>query len=129
MPLTVSTVTQFKGWAVRPEDIQVGEAASTTLPVVSPGGQLLEAKFVRKRLQLTILGLNYTVASDFVTAADQANLQIFQGSPTKEDIAIKGQTIAQAVLVSADITEPLQIGPSLRLVQKTELVYESQVFV
>lgn len=129
MPIDIGLYTQFKGLAVAPEDIRAGEAESKALPVVSDEGQLLQSVFKRHSLTITVRGIRSDQAESFLQTAQQANLNLFQGSPQKEDIALLGRTYYQCVLVDAQITQPIRLNQSSDLVEQLTLVYESQVFV
>ena len=125
---TTRIATTFKGLAVWPEDIQLGDAEKKGLPLVSPGGQLLTANFVRLSATIKIRGVPLGTAEQFVTAAAGAAFDIYQGSAVKETLILNGRTLEQAVLISATISEPIQVG-SGSLVEELVLTYESQVFV
>lgn len=128
MPISVASYTQFKGFAVAPSDIQLREAETKTLPVLSEEGQLLQAKFVRWGLTIVIRGVRQDEADPFLLQAQQAGLRQFQGSPEKENIALLGRTFYQCVLVDCLISQPIQLqGTSL--IEEMTLNYESQVFV
>jgi len=128
MPIAVGSYTIFKGFAVSADDIRPGEAESKTLPVLSEAGQLLQATFRRYSLQIVVRGIRESDASGFLLSAQQANLNLFNGSPQKEDIALLGRTFFECVLVDAQISQPVTLNGTA-LVDQLQLTYESQVFV
>jgi hypothetical protein len=128
MPITVGHFATFKGFAVAPEDIQAGEAESKTLPVVSDAGQTLQAKFRRYSLQIVVRGIREGEASAYLLAAQQANLNLFRGSPQVEDIAVLGRVYRQCMLVDCEVTQPYTLNGT-GLIEQMKLTYESQVFV
>lgn len=128
MPISVENYTQFKGFAVAPSDIQLGEAESKTLPVLSEEGQLLNSTFRRYSLQIVVRGIRQDQADPFLLAASQANLNLFQGSPQKENISLLGRTFYQCVLVNCQASQPISVAGS-PLIEELTLTYESQVFV
>lgn len=128
MPITVGHFTEFKGFAVAPEDIQAGEAESKTLPVVSEAGQTLQAKFRRYSLQIVVRGIRESEASAYLLAAQQANLNLFRGSPQVEDIAVLGRVFRQCMLVDCVVSQPYTLNGT-GVIEQMTLTYESQVFV
>ncbi|MEM9149376.1 MAG: hypothetical protein AAGB19_02840 [Cyanobacteria bacterium P01_F01_bin.3] len=128
MPIAVGNYTPFKGFAISASDIQLGEVESKTLPVVSEAGQLLNATFRRYSLRVTVRGIRQNQADPFLLSAQQANLNLFNGSPQKENITLLGRIIYECVLVDAQISQPISVA-STELVEQMTLTYESQVFV
>lgn len=128
MPIQVERYAQFKGFAVDPSEVSLTEAETKELPVVSQEGQLLKSKFIRYGLNFTIRGVRLADAQPFITQANLAGIQLFTGSPQREDISFMGRIIYQAVLVKAEITQPIQLNGS-DLVEQLTLNYESQIFV
>jgi hypothetical protein len=113
---------------VAPEDIKAGEAESKTLPVVSESGQTLQAKFRRYSLQIVVRGIREGEASSYLLAAQQANLNLFRGSPQVEDIAVLGRVFRQCMLVDCQVSQPYTLNGT-GVIEQMTLTYESQVFV
>lgn len=119
---------QFKGFAVRPEDVTFGEAATKDLQFLSSGGSVMTASFKRPSVSIVLRGLTQQQAQPFIQIAQQAAFSLFTGAAPRELIAIAGFQVPDAVLVSAIPSAPIQIAGEA-LIDQIALTYESQVFV
>ena len=128
MPIAVESYAQFQGFAVAPDDIRQGEAEAKTLPVTSELGQTLAATFRRYSLQITIRGIRADQAQPYLLAAQQAGLNLFNGSPQVQNIALLGRVFFNCMLVDCQISQPTGLNTT-QLIEEMVLTYESQVFV
>lgn len=127
MPIAVRNYFQFKGYAVAPEDISWGEAASNEVSI-NRGGTLTTSKLTRYTVQLTLRGLSESQASAFVTEAKANTRRLIRGSATLEDLQFGSKTLEQSVLITAVPSVSIAVA-GVGIVEQLQLTYESQVFV
>lgn len=128
MPGIGVELIQFKGFAVRPEDISLGEAGSKDLEFLGGGGAVLTASFKRPSVSIILRGITEQQAAPFVQQAQRAAFNLFTGAAPRETIAIASFQVPSAVLVSAVPSAPIRLAGGT-LIDQLTLIYESQVFV
>jgi hypothetical protein len=127
MPLNVRVYSTFDEFAIAPEDIDWGEAGSSKVTVVQSKA-IVEAKFKRLSLTITMRGILETQAEPYIEKAENAALDIISGTAEKRTIRIGGRTIREAVLVRAEPTPTVKIAGN-DVIEELVLEYHSQRFV
>lgn len=127
MPIAVSVYTQFRGFAVAPEDVQEGEVEAIEI-LLNRNGQISKASVRRKSLSITIRGLAENEVGAFVQEADANNLRLIRGSAVVESIALGEFRLTDALLMKATPSMTIEVA-GMRLVESLQLEYHSLRYV
>ena len=127
MPQVTVQLSQFKGYAVAPDDVTYGEAETKEIEAVQ-NCVPIKTQFVRRSVTIKLKGLTKDQAIPFIEQARNTPRNIVNNVSVGEDITLNsGVTIKDAVLVKATPTEPIQFNNTW-VMPDLELEYHSKVF-
>lgn len=124
--IPVSVYRQIRGYAVAPEDIQIGDGDSLEV-ALSLGGAITKVPISRKTATVTIRGLTEAQSQALVREAQNNVTALLRGRANTENLNLGAITIEQAVLVKAVPSIPIEVAGQ-RLIETTQLEFQSQRF-